>query len=484
MYHILKKSLLPMGLLLSINSPAAVSQQLTVTTTVTPSSIANKLEINATFDMRGMGQKSLADESHPAKIIYDRIVRSLSSFGEVTSGLETGENRQSVRVLVDSIRDSTGVTGADGSQPALLANISKIHKMLDPIRSDLETLGRFQLGSKHRNPPYVELKYPTSRDIDKFILCVSLDYQASVLGSLKLPDHVSSIMRQECKEEAAAVDLLELSTTLEKQVLQLVDHSGDPSFMWEDYPEYWLPSAFSSSFSLCEDPLNFDALIKAGWISELIPMGARKNECTKFLQKMAVSTLDQAVTSGMTSNVLKKSINPYYRSLLKALLEKSGSRHLVKAEDVHASVDKVLGSQFTISEGFTKSELKTADFNTGEFLAAVQQDPESDPSTLLVLLLSAPKPENGKEFPATGIRQELSQAMADGNSAETKAYIERMKAALARICSQDQLNPSCIYAGATKINGSLIKLEIRSGLGAKPTWEGFYLMDPRRKEEP
>jgi hypothetical protein len=469
-YSIIRNTLASASLICAPALFAAVNQQVVVTTKVNPASTVGKLELNATFDTKGDFGLKITDPKNPNKAAYDHFIKTLAGFGEILPGFETGPARHSVRVLVDSIKDGVSVTESSGEQPAVVTNFLRIHNMLTPYRKDLEQLNLSQLFDKYNGNPYVQLKFASEHEINRFLFCVSLDYQANVAGSIKLPDFVRQIMTTECTEVQAGLDFVEKSSTVANSTVQITP----PGIDLDDYPDYWLPRAFSSSFNLCENLDELDSMAQAGWMDASLPVTTRQYECMKYLQVNVVSRLDKAVTLGMNSSVLKKNITPYYRALLNALLKQGAAEYALTAQDLEKTVSEVVRSSLTVANGFTASEVQSTDFNTQAFMKAIEK-PVSDPNSLLVILLSAP------EGRSTPLREELAEV---DNANDLDAYMNILKAALATACKVGQVNPSCLYSGVTKISSSQSRVVVQSGVEGTQIWSGHLLFKPAGKIVP
>lgn len=447
---------------LGLSSSSLAAKELKITTQVEPSSTSDKLSLTATFDNFGFEGSSITDSKHPAKGIFDRFKSRLGDFGLVEKGDEAGPNRTSLKVLVDSIDSEAKVASTDSKQPQLAKNILAIHELLAERRQELENLSTQEFADTVKGLPYLELKLPAAPEINRFLLCVTLPYQSTIARNIKVPTFVANQIENLCLADTSVVDLEKL-TTLQQKVLLGSANAGSRDISTE---EFWNPSSFESTFEICRPSFatQWDELIAAGWLASTTAIENRENECQKFVQKNIVSRLKDSVTLGFKAGVIASRANPYYKGLVESLLAANQVEYKISADAYQSKLADTFRSIFSIQNGVTKNELKQSDFNLEGYMKLIQSG-RTDANELLVTLLSAP--EGTKSL----LRTELAQAP----EVDRQEYMKRLLAAVKQPCILGSINPSCIYAGASKIASRTYKLKLQSGLIPTTQFEGFVL---------
>lgn len=447
---------------LSLTSSTLKAREFKITTQVEPSASPDKLTLSATFDNFGFENSLLSDPKHPAHAIFNRFKARLGDFGTVEKGNESGPNRTSVKVLVDSIDSDAAVATKDSEQPLVIKNILDINDLLSQRRQELESRGTLEFSEAEKGLPYLELNLPTAHEIDRFLLCVTLPYRAQVLADLKMPTFVRNQIENHCYADISVPDL-EKITALKQRTLLGSANAGNTDISTE---EYWSPTSFESSYEICRPSFvtQWDELVSAGWIKSTTAVENREEECQIFVQKNIVSRLRDSVTAGFKAAVIASRANPYYKGLVENLLAGNQVAYKITAEDYQSKLAGTFKSVFSIQNGVTQNEVKHSDFNLEAYMKLIQEG-RTDPNELLVTLLSAP--QNTKSL----LRAEIAQA----SEAARQEYMRRLLSAVKQPCIQGSINPSCIYAGASKISSRTFKLKLQSGLDPITQFEGFAL---------
>ncbi len=464
MKHSIQMSFIAASLFGSVGLTASPKQQVVITSKANASSSANKVELNVVFDYKGATNLSLTDSKNPNKLVFDHVEQVLQTYGTILPGLETGVNRHSVRILVDSVRSGVSVA----SEPQLVSQIRKIDSAFRPYWSDYSELSTEELVQQQKDGLYLKLNYAASHELSRFLFCTVMDYKANVAGTIKLPPFVQARMKADCTALDADTERLEKATSLaDSKVYRL--EAGDFIF---DYPDYWSPAKFFKELDLCDNIGDFEALTAAGWIKGIrSDITSKQDECRNFVSEKVLSHIDEAMTLGIQSDVLKKEINPFYRGLVHDLLTKSGAKYQLTPVDLERDVAKILKNSFALEKGFSSNELQTSFFNTEAFLKAMQK-PVEDPMSLIALLLSTP------EMRTVELRKELANMPEDAQL----AYTEGLVKALGKVCQSSTFTPSCLYAGATRIDSQVARVTLQSGLGATPVWAGYMLLPVSEKK--
>ena len=350
-----------------------------------------------------------------------------------------------------------------GDQPKIIEQLLKIDSLIAPFSEDVQK-SRQEVKNKYGQGPYIHLSSPSSRELTRFYICVGLEYQATIAKKIQLPPFAKRVILNECQESYSDISFLEKIMSLEKPSVQW--EKLESSIFWNDFPEYWPLVDGLGQFGFCGALGTTEEIVTAGWSDgsgTTLDIGLKS---CKFLYRQVVEPMKSMIHDGLNTSVLKASINPYYRSFVQQLLDNYPSQKISSIEDLQTKVDDILKGSLTIGKGFTKNEVVSREFNTAEFLKALQQ-PITDPNSLLIILLSNPH-EN-----LSPLRQELAL------SHEKEQYLDILKANLALSCMSDLFAPSCLYHGVSRISQSQIQISLHRGLAAELLWQGHYLRDIR-----
>lgn len=443
----------------SLSVLAAPIQQLTLTTTSKLSNTDGIIELTATFDSLSNSSLKITDPQNIHNFVFDKTKDILSQYGTVLPIAETDPNRTSLRVLVDRVKGQVSFTNQHDKRPEVVNQALALHAAFGPYWNDYNDFSHSNFIEKHKSPLYATLNFNSSKGVSRFFLCTALDYQANVTGTISLPEFIKIIMNRECTSQNANVTYLENALSLADTLIRHEAMEEDSSF----YPNRWSPHEFSVQLHICENLMELEALREEGWIGpNQQDLTKDLNDCTNYLNKNVLSKIDEAMTLGMNSSVLKKNISPYYRKIVEKLLNDSGLNYLIDPKDIEKEVSQKVVAIFNIKRGFTGNKLDSSFFNTSAFLKAMEKKVD-DPMSLITMLISLPESTDSQ------LRQEISQYPEE----DQMAYIQSLLKTIGHACQPADYMPSCIYNSAMRLNTHQSRVTFSSGIDTIPVWSGF-----------